>query len=386
MIPVLTPEQSAAWDASAQSGGIAIEALMESAGRGAAAVITARLPDALRLGVLVAVGTGHNGGDGWVVARALHALGLSVWVTSVAGDRRPLTAAAAARALQSRVREVAPDGPWPGVGLVVDAVLGTGATGRPRDEVARLMGRLTDLEVPVVAIDGPTGLDLANGVSAGALQALMTITFGGYRRGHLLARDEVGDLVVVDIGLPPVPAEWPRLLTDLDAALHLVPFSSKSYKGTRGRVVVIGGDAGMVGAARLASRAAFAVGAGLVHLVAPPESIAALGEAEPDLQTLAHPFDGPIDGRLADLLTNANAVILGPGMGRRPGRTAWVAACAALGTAPLLIDADGLIALQGDAELLSRIAAARPVVITPHAGEFRALFPELANGSGVDPW
>src|SRR6185295_17922547 len=114
-----------------------------------AAVITARLPDALRQGVLVAVGTGHNGGDGWVVARALHALGLSVWVTSVVGERRPLTAAVATRALQSGVREVAPDGPWPGVGLVVDAVLGTGATGRPRDEVARLMGRLTDLEVPV---------------------------------------------------------------------------------------------------------------------------------------------------------------------------------------------------------------------------------------------
>ena len=93
-------------------------------------------------------------------------------------------------AREAGVREVSPDGPWPNAGLVLDAVLGTGARGAPRGLVTPLLARLAELSIPLIAIDGPSGLDLADGVQHGPLRAALTVTFGGYRRGHLLARDE----------------------------------------------------------------------------------------------------------------------------------------------------------------------------------------------------
>src|SRR3990170_1071848 len=200
-IPVLTPQQASDWDHSATAAGIPIRALMESAGRSAATVLAGRFPERLRLGVVVACGPGNNGGDGWVVARALHTAGVAVWVASAEPPRGELARAVASLARGAGVREVAADGPWPNPGLVVDALLGTGARGAPRGKVAHLIQRIAELALPVVALDGPSGLDLGDGVQHGPLRATLSITFGGYRRGHLLARDEVGDIVVVDIGL-----------------------------------------------------------------------------------------------------------------------------------------------------------------------------------------
>ncbi|HLQ24223.1 MAG TPA: NAD(P)H-hydrate epimerase, partial [Gemmatimonadales bacterium] len=202
-IPVLSPEESSAWDQAAEAAGISLATLMETAGRACAAVLARRFGPALGQGALVAVGPGNNGGDGWVVARALHRLGVPVWVAAAPGDRSPLGRLMAELARAEGVREVAPDGPWPTVGLAVDALLGTGASGPPRPNIAHLLERLADLTVPVVAVDGPTGVDLRSGTVQGAAQAALSITFGGVRRGHLLARDDVGDVVVVDIGHPP---------------------------------------------------------------------------------------------------------------------------------------------------------------------------------------
>jgi|SRR5437868_1682681 len=201
-IPILSPEQSTAWDARAEREGMALETLMEGAGRGSAAVLLDRFGHAARKGILVATGPGHNGGDGWVLARALHTLGIPVWVAP-ASTSSALTQKVAARARAVGVREVAPDGPWPQVGLLVDALLGTGARGAATGSVGALLDRLHDLPLPIFALDGPTGLDLGTGLQHGAPKADCTVTFGGLRRGHLLARDEVGDVVVIDIGHPP---------------------------------------------------------------------------------------------------------------------------------------------------------------------------------------
>jgi ADP-dependent NAD(P)H-hydrate dehydratase / NAD(P)H-hydrate epimerase len=383
-LPVLSPEQSAAWDASAVANGVALATLMECAGRATAAVLAARYADRLRAGVLVAAGPGHNGGDGWVVARALQRLEVPVWVVAPPGAGAELREAMATRARAEGVREVAPDGPWPSPGVVVDALLGTGARGAPRPPVATLMERLLDLEVPIVAIDGPTGVDLQSGVVHGAARADLSVTFGGLRRGHLLARDEVGAVVVTDIGHPPPDPSWPTLVTDAQAADWLRRLRSRDHKGTRGRVVVVGGDAGMLGAARMAGRAAFGAGAGLVHVVAPPESVAALVQAEPDLQTFAHALDQAPSEALLDLVRRADAVVIGPGLGRGPGRRSLVSSLAREAVA-VVLDADALTAFQGAAGEL-RALAARPLVLTPHPGEFRTLFPELAPGRELDPW
>ena len=385
MIPVLSPEQSAAWDASAVTGGIALATLMESAGRAAATVLAARYAHRLRDGVLVAAGPGHNGGDGWVVARALHRLEVPVWVTGLPGAGAELREAMAALARADGVREVAPDGPWPSAGLTIDALLGTGARGAPRPAMAALLDRLLDLEIPVVAIDGPTGVDLETGVVHGTPRAELTITFGGLRRGHLLARDEVGDVVVVDIGHPPADPAWPGLVTDVQAADWLPRLRSRDHKGTRGRVVIVGGHSGMSGAARMAGRAAFGAGAGLVHVIAPPDTVAALVQAEPDLQTLAHPLDQPPSSAVLDLVKRADALIVGPGLGREAGRRELVIRLVREAPAAVL-DADALIAFQGAIEDLRALAEGRPLVLTPHPGEFRTLFPDLAPMRELDPW
>jgi hydroxyethylthiazole kinase-like uncharacterized protein yjeF len=384
MIPVLTPEQSNNWDRLAVSAGVELATLMENAGRAAAVVMANRYAHLLRAGVLVAAGPGNNGGDGWVVARALHRVEVPVWVTSTSkGSELRERMAGLARA--EGVREVAPDGPWPTVGLVVDALLGTGAAGTPRPDMAPLLSRILDLEVPVTAIDGPTGVDLLTGNVHGVTRADLTVTFGGFRRGHLLARDEVGELVVVDIGHPPPDPGWPEVVTDVQAAHWLRRLKASDHKGERGRVVVVGGDAGMSGALRLAARAAFAAGAGLVHAVAPPDTVAALTQAEPDLQTFVQRFDQPPARELLDLIARADAVIIGPGLGREPGRRPFIAALAKAARA-VVLDADALIAFSGAAAELAPLAAARAMVLTPHPGEFRALFPALAAKRELDPW
>ena len=384
-IPVLSPEQSEEWDRQAVAARVSRATLRSGAGQAVASIVAMRHSGAALRGVLVAAGTGNNGGDGWVAARALHRAGVAVWVTSVAGERSPLCADAARLALADGVREVPPDGPWPSVGLAIDALLGTGARGAPRAPVAGLLERITDLSVPVVAVDGPTGLDLAMGVVHGAPAVALSVTFGGLRRGHLLARDEVGDIVVADIGHPAPSPEWPVLMTDAAAAAQLPRFQARFHKGNRGRIVIVGGAPGMAGAARMAARAAFAAGAGLVHVAAPAETVATLQECEPDVQTLVQPFDQGVGPELAALLERADAVIVGPGLGRDTGRHALVTAIIAASRA-MVLDADGLIAFQQRLETLSSLSGGRHLILTPHPGEFRALFPVEARGVEVDPW
>src|SRR3954466_8811898 len=197
-IPVLTPEQSKSWDQRAVATGIALATLMESAGRAVAVVLSDRYAHLLRGGVLVAAGPGNNGGDGWVLARALHRLEVPVWVTP-SPPASELCERMARLARAEGVREVSPDGPWPTVALAVDALLGTGATGAPDPDVAQLLDRLMDLPVPILVIDRgirvvakkmATGVDLGTGTVRVAARADLSVTFGDSQRSHLLARDE----------------------------------------------------------------------------------------------------------------------------------------------------------------------------------------------------
>jgi NAD(P)H-hydrate epimerase len=384
LLPVLSPEQANSWDQRAVAAGLELATLMESAGRAVATIVAERYAYVLRNGVLIACGPGNNGGDGWVLARALHQADIPVWVTST-GTGSELRERVARLARAAGVREVTPDGPWPAVGLLVDALLGTGASGAPRPAIETLLSRLLDLELPIVAIDGPTGVDLQSGIVHGHPRADLTVTFGGLRRGHLLARDEVGGIVVVDIGHPPPDPAWPRAVTDSQASEWSRRLRARDHKGVRGRVVVVGGSTGMSGAIRMAARAAFAAGAGLVHAVAPADTVAALVQCEPDLQTLAQAFDQAPSAALWELVERADALIIGPGLGREAGRRELVTTLVQRAKSAVL-DADALVAFGGAAEELARLGRDRRLVLTPHPGEFRALFPELASIRELDPW
>jgi NAD(P)H-hydrate epimerase len=188
LVPVLSASEAAAWDSAARTQyRIPSRVLMDAAGRAAAQALLAEFPSVVTGGALVAAGAGNNGGDGWVIARALHAAGIPAWVAALdpktddALDNRAL-------ARLDGVRELHRDEPWPAAAVAVDAVLGTGATGPARGDVLALAQRIVEFGPPVAAVDGPTGLDLSSGEAHGPVRARATFTFGGPRRGHLVAR------------------------------------------------------------------------------------------------------------------------------------------------------------------------------------------------------
>ena len=378
-IPVLSASEAAAWDSAARTQyRIPSRVLMEAAGRAVAHVIVREFPEVIARGVLIAAGAGNNGGDGWVVARALHAAGVPVSVAALdpktddAIDNRAL-------ARVDGVREIGRDEPWPAAAVAVDALLGTGASGPARGDVLALAQRLVTYGATLVAVDGPTGLDLSSGEAHGPVRAAVSVTFGGPRRGHLLARDWCGKLVVVDIGLPPADPSWPVLVTDAWAGARLPKLTPTMHKGDRGRVTVVGGSNGMTGAALHAARAALAAGAGLVKLVAGAETIAAARTSLPDVLTVESALGPELEPSAAEALEWADALVVGPGLGRDPDRAPFLKAALALRPVPTVLDADALTLFQGAAE--------RPMVFTPHLGEFRAQFgDQLADATANDRW
>lgn len=378
-IPVLSATDAAAWDSAARTQyRIPSRVLMEAAGRAVAHVVVAAYPAVRARGALVVAGAGNNGGDGWVTARALHAAGVPVWVVALdpktddAIDNRAL-------ARVDGVREIGREEPWPAAAVAVDALLGTGASGPARGDVLALAQRLVAYAAPIVAVDGPTGLDLTSGEAHGPVRAELSITFGGPRRGHLLARDWCGKVVVIDIGLPPSDPTWPVLVTDAWAGARLPKLAPTMHKGDRGRVTVVGGARGMTGAALHAARAALAAGAGLVKLVAGPETVAAARASLPDVLTLESALGPELEPATADALDWADAVVIGPGLGREPARASFLAAALGRRPVPTVIDADALTLFRGPAE--------RPIVLTPHLGEFRAQFGDaLADEAANDRW
>jgi len=384
-IPVLAASEAAAWDAAARTQyRVPSRVLMETAGRATVQVLVTELPEATTGGVLVAAGAGNNGGDGWVIARALHATGIPVWVAAVdpktddAIDNRAL-------ARVDGVRELGREEAWPQAAVAVDALLGTGAAGPAKGEVLALAERLSAYGAPILAVDGPTGLDLTSGEAHGPVHARLTVTFGGPRRGHLLAREWCGKIVVVDIGFPPADAVWPVLVTDRWAAGRLPRLAPQMHKGDRGRVCVVGGADGMSGAALHAARAALAAGAGLVKLVAARQTIAAAQASLPDLLTVESALGETLEPAAREAVEWADALVIGPGLGREPrsARASFVAAALSRRTIPTVVDADALHLLS-EATLTP---GTRHLVLTPHLGEFRALVGDaLADEAANDRW
>jgi NAD(P)H-hydrate epimerase len=383
-IPVLSASEAAAWDAAARTQyRIPSRVLMETAGRAIVQVLVTELPDAMTGGVLVAAGAGNNGGDGWVIARALHTAGIPVCVASVdpktddAIDNRAL-------ARIDGVHELGREEAWPQAAVAVDALLGTGAAGPAKGDVLALAQRLADYGAPILAVDGPTGLDLTSGEAHGPVHAQLTVTFGGPRRGHLLAREWCGKVVVVDIGFPGPDAAWPVLVTDAWAAVRLPRLASQMHKGDRGRVCVIGGATGMSGAALHAARAALAAGAGLVKLVAARDTITAAQASLPDLLTVESALGEQLEPGVVEALEWADALVLGPGLGREPrdARAQFVRQVLAQRPVPTVLDADALHLYRADVP-----TGSRALVCTPHLGEFRALAGDaLADEVANDRW
>src|SRR5688572_13288811 len=297
LIRVVTSAEAAARDRAAIDSGIPSRALMQRAGAATAGEIALRYPRELKNGVLVFAGPGNNGGDAWVVASALAQSGAQVRVfapmPSTTDDAR------AERELATpfvNVVESPSDAVYRGEGLVVDGLLGTGSSGAPRGAI---LGALAAMRAATdggrarsIAIDLPTGVDATTGGTSKPVRADLTVTYGTLKRGHLLARGTCGRVVVVDIGLGRFAwgeDDAPRIVSGAWVASKVPDVPPDAHKGTRKKIAIVGGGAGMSGAAILAARAAWRSGVGMVKLVVSPESLTAVREAEPQSLTAAWP-------------------------------------------------------------------------------------------------
>jgi ADP-dependent NAD(P)H-hydrate dehydratase / NAD(P)H-hydrate epimerase len=353
--------------------------LMERAGEGLARVIAERAPAGR---IAVVCGKGNNGGDGLVAARLLRGAGRDVDVLAVSPpDELRGDAAEQLHRLPGDPPAAFDAARLDGAALLVDALLGTGSTGAPRDPAAAAIAAMNVAGAPLVAADVPSGVDASTGEVAGAaVRAVATATFHRAKPGLWInpGKTHAGVAEVIDIGIPAGEPGAPEIGLIGDEVLAAVPHrAADSTKFSSGNVVIIGGSAGLTGAPTMAAMAAMRSGAGYVTVGTARELQSTFAGRLLEAMTVGLPSD---DGGLGtaslgaalNAIERADAVVLGPGLGRAPGTQAFARELLGRVEVPLVIDADGLNALAEafPGALPERSAA---TVLTPHAGELGRL-------------
>ncbi len=347
-------------------------ALMYEAATSALSVLQHHWVDARKITVIA--GPGNNGGDAFILAALAFECSIRVRVFTI-GDLTKQTSAAQ-KALNMAVQagiaieRLSPASDLSG-DVLVDGLLGTGLSSEPREEFAQAIAVINGADMPVFALDVPSGLNADSGVVYGpVVNADVTITFIGVKRGLLTASgpDVCGALELAELSVDSAHANiiadaerisWARFN---DEKRGLAPRRGNAHKGDFGHVLVIGGESGFGGAAIMAVEAAGRIGAGLVSCATRPEHVSALLTRRPEVMAL-----GVNSGlELAPAIQRATVLAIGPGL----GQTSWseLLLQQVLGAQqPVVLDADALNVLASPGwhcEFSKRVA-----VLTPHPGE-----------------
>lgn len=358
----ITVDEMRALEANSDYFGVSYGELMENAGRKAAESIIALFK---KCNVLVVCGTGNNGGDGFVTARFLRAAGYGVMIVLLGRvgqvkEGPALTNVEIARGMgipvvESILPEEVPKEAFDGCDLIVDAILGTGFHGIPREPARTAIQYMNESVAPKVSIDVPSGLDAHTGECAVCVNADLVLTFYAPKKG--LERYKVE---VVDIGIPKkaFTHTGPGSLAGLKSRGDFVE------KGGGGRVLIIGGGP-YTGAPAMAATAAYRAGAEMVTVAAPRRAADIIASFSPDLivrplSHVEHLVDSDVP-MLKDLISRHHAVVVGMGLGREPETLAAAGRIIPL-CERVVIDAD---ALQPDMPLHG--------IITPNVHEFNRL-------------
>lgn len=367
-------------ETNAEYFGISTLQLMENAGRVVAHEIKARF-QRKKTRVAVFCGLGGNGGDGFAAARHLISLGYPVKVV-IAGRPADIKHEAALKnwiALEhlqdsfnfcqiidsSQIPDLKAE-------VVVDALLGVGLRGAPRQPILELIKTMNQMQTWRLAVDAPTGLDADSGtVFSDAVKADLTITFHKAKPGLLRAKEYVGELIVEDIGLPEV---LERFAGPGDVAAVVKSRPVESHKGDFGRLLVVGGSSTFSGAPALVALAALRVGVDIVYVAAPEKTAYSISSMDPNLITIKLPgshLSSDNISKVKECLKKVTAVVVGPGLGlhseTKEAINDVVVAAEKLGT-PIVLDADGLKAF---AEFKRPLQI--PSILTPHMGEYYIL-------------
>ncbi|MFN2544214.1 MAG: NAD(P)H-hydrate dehydratase [Actinomycetota bacterium] len=393
MQPILTPAEAADLDRRSRDRGITVETLMERAGWEVARAAVALAGGAYGRRAVVVCGKGNNGGDGLVAARHLTRWGMKA--TAVLLPESDSLGEPSATMLRSLLHARAPVlGPdslrreLARADVAIDAVFGTGFHGQPEDLPAEAIAALNEADVPVVAVDIPSGVDGDSGAVAGdAVRATVTVTMGAAKPGLLFhpGAAHAGLVEVADIGFPPDLLHSDVRLVEAEDVRALWPRRNPAgHKRTSGVILVVAGSRSMTGAARLVAEAAYRAGAGLVT-IAVPRGILGVVEglvSEATFLPLPETEEGGVaQGALGELegrLEGFDAVAIGPGLGTATETTSFVRSIVTSAPVPIVADADALNAFRGRAADLS--ARDGDLVLTPHEGEFA----RLSGGSAAE--
>lgn len=348
---------------------------------------------------LVLAGKGNNGGDGSVVAAHLAEAGRSVELfltcdpAELSGD-----ALSAFRLIPDSVpvhRELTP-GAFAPDRLIIDALLGTGFSGSPREPAASWIRQINDSGCPVVSLDLPSGLNADDGTTPGeAVRADMTVSFELPKAGLFLENGPAlsGRLRVPKIGIPAALTNAAETVFPVTGPEDALPFLRRepfdAYKNQRGHILIAGGSADYSGAPFLAGEAALRTGAGLVSVAVP--DCARSGGSLPHALMIRRfaPSDGyfpsaPSDlDRLTELLGKAHAAVFGPGLGAVPAIDPMLA-LAMEWQDPLILDADALNRISASPDLRRKLLDRKPgyAVLTPHKGEMSRLLSAFGQTPG----
>lgn len=365
--------------------------LMENAGLGVVQVVEEQLRELKGNRVAIYCGKGNNGGDGMVAARHLFNKGIAVQVIligekeKVKGDGRinmVILQNMGIEPIEVKTRRALEK--FKDADLIVDALLGTGMTGKVTGFVADVIQWINRTTIPVVSVDLPSGLDSDTGTCQDeCIRADQTVTMAELKRGLVLypGREMAGHISLVDIGIPESvsrSAGVQTFLVEEEDIRNQMPFRPpEGHKGTFGKTLVIAGSPGLTGAATLCSKASLLVGGGLT-ILGIPESINPILEVKltevmtkPLVETQGGTLSLRAEKDINQLLDWADVLAIGPGLSTEPETAQLIRKIVTHIQKPHVIDADGLNAFEGEGHLLEKPQGER--ILTPHYGELSRL-------------
>lgn len=385
---VVTAAQMQAIEARVFAAGMPVAALMEKVAGKIATRICQLYPRNRYSSVGVLVGPGHNGGDALVVARELHFQGYEVIVYQPFEQLKELTADHASYARSLGIPFHTEIEPLQACQLIIDGLFGFGLTREISGDLAAAIAQLNAFAIPIASLDLPSGVHTDTGEVLGtAIRASQTLCLGLWKRAFMQDRalEYLGKVERIDFDLPiadihAIASQAPLIqrITPQIARQYLpLTRSPIAHKYRQGHLLLIAGSQQYAGSVILAALGARAAGVGMLTIAVPASLKPLLVAQVPEALVVACPETDR--GAIAQLpfevdLRRYDAVVFGPGLTLEPGMLVIEVLNAEL---PLVLDADGLnlLARQGVAETLQ--ARAAPIVLTPHLGEFKRLFPAI---------